>query len=75
MSAAEPIPMDDYMARDELNELREYEARAAWERVKAREVAVARILRLSDATLEAIAADHKILELELGFSPRNRWNG
>ena len=72
---SEPIPMDDYMARDELNELREYEARAAWERVKAREVAVARILGLGQAALEAIAADHRTLELELGFSPRSRWNG
>jgi hypothetical protein len=73
--SAEPTPMDYYTARDELNEMREYEARCAWERVKAREVAVARILGLGASALEAIAADHRTLELELGFSPRSRWNG
>ena len=75
MSAAE-LPLEgDYAAAEEMNLLREQEAREAWERIKAREAAVARVLRVSPETLEAIAADHRTLDLELGFSPRNRWNG
>ena len=75
MSAVEPIQMDDYQDAAELNLLREMEARQAWERIKARECAMARMFRLSTNALEAIAADHRTIENELGFSPRNRWNG
>jgi hypothetical protein len=76
MSAAEPLPLDDgYQQAAELNALREQEAREAWERIKARECAMARMFRLSVNAMEAIAADHRTIETELGFSPRNRWNG
>lgn len=73
---AQVIEMDDgYQDAAELNALREQEARQAWDRIKARECAMARMFRLSVNAMEAIAADHRTIENELGFSPRNRWNG
>ena len=73
MNAAEPIPLDDdyqdaaaYEA--EMNALREQEAREAWERIKARDLAVARVFRLTEATLATIAEDHRTIEFELGFT-------
>ena len=70
--SAQPIPMD----AAELNALREQEAREAWALVQATvELNFRCGLITNPSAICGIRRALTTVENELGFGPRNRWNG